>query len=214
MKRRFFLCILITAILAGCQVDANNNPETPINQSQSLVYAVDVEDDGIGIREIPCPVGLVNGLPLNDEFGPGTRAITRCLDNRSIRVVYQINSTCRNDACTKPYALGNIKNAYNDYVVTHGLRPDMDFEIVAVVYSAGYKLVVDNNALEPFAEENPFQSTVEELLGLDIDIYFCQNTARSKGVMTANLIPGIKYVTSGVTALADYQLNGYAIIQP
>jgi hypothetical protein len=42
-----------------------------------------------------CPVGLVNGLTLNDEFGPGTSDLTKCLDRRhNVKVVMQINQLC------------------------------------------------------------------------------------------------------------------------
>ena len=46
---------------------------------------------------IKCPVNLINGLTLDDEFGAGSAAITRCLAKDEIKVVYQINKFC-NDA--------------------------------------------------------------------------------------------------------------------
>ena len=159
-------------------------------------------------------MGLVSGLTLDDEFGPGTTEITRCLHHKMIKVVYQINKTCRDVTCSKPYALGNIQNAIKDYEITHGLILGKNFEIVAVAHSGGYGLMTANDAQEAFSEENPFQAQEESLLAQGVKIYFCQNTSRSKGIVTANLIPGIKYVTSGVTAISDFQLMGYAYLQP
>ena len=159
-------------------------------------------------------LGLVSGLTLNDEFGPGTSDITRCLKKTPVKVVYQINTSCQNELCSKPYALGNIQNAINDYQITHGLKLGRDFEIVAIAHSGGYRLMTANDAQEAFSEENPFQEQVESLIAQGVRIYFCQNTSRSKGIVTANLIPGIKYVTSGVTAITDFQLMGYAYMQP
>ena len=39
-----------------------------------------------------CPVGLVSGLPLDEEFGAGTQELTRCLERRhNVKVVVQVN---------------------------------------------------------------------------------------------------------------------------
>lgn len=149
------------------------------------------------------------------EFGPGSAAVTRCLAKREdIKVLYQINQECKNSKCDSAYAAGNIMNAYKGYVDTHGIDPK-NFEIVAVVHSAGWKLVLDNNSADPHpTATNPFQSQIQGLLDKGIKIYFCQNTARSKGVKLAHMIPGIEFVTSGVTAIADFQSIGYSYVQP
>ncbi len=161
-----------------------------------------------------CPVGLVNGLTIDAEFGPGSKDVTRCLEKvEKVKVVYQVNQKCKNSACKKPYAIGNMNNAINDYKITHGMD-DEDFKLVAVVHSAGWPLILNNNAQNPNTQTNPFQNQVEALLAKGVDIYFCQNTARAKGVKKEQMIPGIQFVTAGVTALADFQLEGYAFIQP
>ncbi|MDH5324497.1 MAG: DsrE family protein [Gammaproteobacteria bacterium] len=161
-----------------------------------------------------CPVGLVSGMTLDDEFGPGTQALTRCLQKtKKVKVVYQIHNTCKDSGCTAPYALGNIKNAIKDYEITHGLDKD-DYQIVAIVHSGGTGLVLNNNAANPNAISNPFQKAMEDVIGLGVKVYYCQNTARKKGVKTDQLIEGVGYVTAGVTAIADLQLKGFAYVQP
>ena len=162
-----------------------------------------------------CPVGLVSGLTLDDEFGSGTSELTRCLEKRSrAKVVFQINKACRNDACTAPYAIGNIINAINDYEITHDMIIGEDVEIAAIVHSGGYSLILNNDSDHPHADTNLFQAGMEELIRKGVDVYFCQNTARSRGVITEQLIPGVKYVTAGVTAIADFQMLGYGYVQP
>jgi intracellular sulfur oxidation DsrE/DsrF family protein len=47
-----------------------------------------------------------------------------------------------------------------------------------------------------------------------VKFYFCQNTARSMKVSTDQLIPGVEYVTAGISALADFQSNGWTNVQP
>jgi len=150
----------------------------------------------------------------------GTAALTRCITKRDqVKVVYQINKECKNTGCTKPYAIGNIINAINDYEITHDMSGD-DYDIVAVVHSGGWPLILNNDSglnnsgsITSNRRSNYFQSEMGALIAKGVKVVFCQNTARSKGVGTEQLIPGVEYITAGVTAIADYQALGYSYVQ-
>lgn len=164
-----------------------------------------------------CPVGLVSGKTLDEEFGPGSTSLTRCLKREeNIKVLYQANQKCRSNGClrNRAYALGNIRNAIKDYEITHGLKRGEDYRIVLVAHSGGADLMVSNDNLPPNIEPNQFEEEVKDLLAKGVKIYLCQNTARSKGIKTEHLIPGVRYVTAGVTAIGDFQAIGYEYIQP
>lgn len=168
-----------------------------------------------------CPEGTVfkdaNGNPLSIDakFGDGSMAVTRCLRNtKKPKVLYQINTECKNSKCDAPYAIGNIMNHIRDYEITHGMDSD-DYEIVVIVHSAGWKLVLDNSAMEKHAADNPFQAQMQNLLTKpSVKVLFCQNTANSKAVVKANMIDGIGFVTAGVSAITDLQDSGYRYVQP
>lgn len=163
---------------------------------------------------IDCPVGLVSGLTLDDEFGPGTKELTRCLEKKPIKVLFQINQFCANTACTRPYALSNVTNAIDDYEITHGFKKT-DYKIALVVHGEGINMVLNNTNLAPGTpDRNPFVKNIEKLLANGVKIYLCQNTARSRGIKTADLIPGVGYVTAGVSAIADFQGLDYSYVQP
>lgn len=67
-----------------------------------------------------CPVGLVSGMTLDDEFGPGTSDLTKCIKKRAqVKMVAQINAYGSDG---QPYALGNIRNILDDYEATHGMQ--------------------------------------------------------------------------------------------
>ncbi|MDH5229143.1 MAG: DsrE family protein [Gammaproteobacteria bacterium] len=200
--------LLPIIFVCACMATADDQSELALsdNALSTAVLINHVDDDD-------CPMGLISGLPLDDEFGPGTQAITRCLQKKPIKVVYQLNQSCTTSDCAKAYGLGNIKNALDDYEITHGLSSSQ-IDLNIIMYSKAYRLVLDNDATEVFTESNPFQAQVEALLTRGAKIYFCQNTARNKGIVTANLIPGIRYVTAGVTAIADFQLLGFAVVMP
>lgn len=156
-----------------------------------------------------------NTISIDDKFGAGSMDVTRCLGKtENARVLYQINTECKNSKCDAAYAIGNIFNHINDYKITHGMSAD-DYEIVVIVHSAGWKLILDNGALEKHSADNPFQSAMEKLIAEDsVKVFFCQNTANGKGVVKANMLDGVGFVTAGVSAISDLQEQGYRYVQP
>jgi intracellular sulfur oxidation DsrE/DsrF family protein len=225
---------------------------------QACVFVVAMSGPGFsgvanaGESNNECPVGLVNGLTLNDEFGPEASDLTRCLDRRhNVKVVMQINKPCRDSFvdgtavknnvanCSqgsndpdfgRSYALGNINNMIKDYEITYGMKPGRDYEIAAVVHSGGGYLLLKDESYDGTGTllygRNKFQGEVENLMDRGVKFYFCQNTTRSfikngtlpaagvQGGATAQLIEGVEYVTAGVTAISDFQSQGYRYVQP
>ncbi|MFO7602345.1 MAG: DsrE family protein [Gammaproteobacteria bacterium] len=183
-----------------------------------------------------CPVGLVSGMTLDEEFGLGSQGLTQCIKHRNkVKVVVQINQFCAsatpNAACTRPYALGNITNIINDYEITHGMVQGRDYEIVAVIHSGAGFLALTNEGYNGNGDfvsgRNQFEGAVKTLMDKGVKFYFCQNTTRgyiannilpaageTAGGATAELIPGMNYTTAGVSSIVDYQRQGYRYIQP
>ena len=193
---------------------------------------------GAGESNNACPVGLVTGKTLDEEFGAGSSDLTSCLERRSnVNVVMQINNYCRdavsNADCseTRAYALGNIRNMIKDYEITHGMVAGKDYRIVAVVHSGGGWQMLRDEGYDGKGNwvtgRNKFQSQVEDLIDQGVEFYFCQNTTRgfikrdflpatgeTAGGASAELIEGVAYTTAGVTAIAEFQDRGFRYVQP
>lgn len=177
-------------------------------------------------------------------------------ERKKIKIVMQLNKSCRdsyathpteesgkptgevskvvnniaNCAINRPYALGNLSNMWKDLTITNGIKPG-DIDIRVVVHSGGgYQMLkdagYDGNGNYIAEGRNKFQSKVEELMGLGVRFFFCQNTTRGfirnktlpaggvYGGANAQLIDGVEYVTAGVTAISDLQEQGYRYVQP
>ena len=133
----------------------------------------------------------------------------------------------------RAYALHNIDNMLNDYETTYGMYPGKKLKVVALVHGEGNHIVlkdgyrfVDTVKGEVIID-NPYQSDVEALMARGVRFLFCQNSARNfmshgelpsymegEGSATEALIPGVEYITAGMTAMADLQSRGYSYIQP
>lgn len=154
--------------------------------------------------------GAGNMITIDDKFGPGSQAVTRCLgQTKKAKVLYQINTYYKdpNAAVKEPYAIGNINNHIVDFETTHGMTSD-NYEIVVIVHSAGWKFVLNNAT-------NEFQAKMTDLVSKPgVKVLFCQNTAHKKNIKLADMIPGIGFTTAGVSAISDLQEEGYRYIQP
>ena len=191
----------------------------------NLAFASGDDDHG----KAKCPVGLVNNLTLNAEFGPGSSSITHCVKVRHhLKVVVEINRRCRSwsdssssGSCSGgPDALGNMENMVKDYEITNGMKRGRDYTMIAIVHGGGGRLLIKGN---------DYESNVQHLMDEGVKFYFCQNTARGfirAGILpdftsdpagdsaTAHLIPGVEYVTAGFTAIADHEAQGWTVVSP
>ena len=153
-------------------------------------------------------------VSFEDKFGVGTTELMNCLQERDdVRVVMQVNSFV--DGKGRPYGFRNLPNMINDYEITNGMKSS-DYEISVIIHSGGYPFVLDPAApgAHPEAYKNTFAGMVSDLIDRGIKVYFCMNTAAAKGIKTDQMLSGVQYVTAGLTAVADFQEQGYRYVQP
>lgn len=167
---------------------------------------------GVPTSSTSCPVGLVSGIPLDEEFGPGTTQITRCnIMRQNIKVVMHIDQLESEPG--RPYGTGHIANMIDDYEVTHGTR---DYKIVGIVNGSGSIHVLNRNANppHPLAASNVYQELTESLIAKGVQFYICQVASRRRGIKASHLIPGVKFVPQALTAIVDFQRLDYKYLHP
>ena len=118
------------------------------------------------IRE--CPVGLIYGLTLEEEFGPTASALTRCLVVRNnIKVIARVNKLEYNPgvSITRP-----LTTLIDDYMITNGTR---DIDLVVLVHSNGLPLVLNRYAPIPHPDAilNLDQPIIEDLIIRGVKFY-------------------------------------------
>ena len=162
---------------------------------------------------VACPVESPYGdQTFEQKFGSEVTAGLRCNEKRSkVRMVMQVNAYAQ---AGKPYGFRNLENIIKDFEMTHGID---DWKIAIVIHSGGGNLVLRDDIALPDGTYNTFADTVEKYAGDEypnVDVYFCLNTAAAKGWTADMILPGVKFVPAGLSAIIDFQYQGYKYIQP
>ena len=202
-------------ILAALSMGLNN-----------VVLADDMDNGGKA-----CPAELAGAY--DEAYGDGTAAATRCMQKSGkAKIVIQINQSCRDTAIVsdgaggwkhknhptscnddRAYALGNMRNMIKDYNAQ-----GINYDIVAVVHSGGVYQLIDGNK---------FGGQVQDLMDQGVRFYACLNTIKKfvatgklddpdvvGGTVSDQLVPGVEFVSAGITAIPDFQSKGYKYAQP
>ncbi len=178
---------------------------------------------------------MVLNRTIDEEFGEGAEAITHCLGNRKhAKVLIAINGahpTNKNGIAQTDKArfLSNLEYMRENYEDMHNMKIGEDVKILAVASNSGALLMTtehpawlrDKTGDEPDCSmkpvpgktcTNPFRGLVERGMEIGIKFYLCQMASRVLGIKMANKIPGVKFVPGGHIAVADFQMDGYALI--
>jgi len=151
---------------------------------------------------VACPVESPYDVTFQEKFGYDVLESLRCNERRSkVRMVMQVNAF---EQGGKPYGFRNLDNIIKDFEITHGID---NWKIAIVVHSAGGGLVLEGN---PYEEEY----VKKAIANPNVDVYFCLNTAAARGWSTDMIIPGVKFVPAGLSAIMDFQYQGYKYVQP
>lgn len=163
----------------------------------------------------PCPP--LAQSQMDDEFGAGTAAQTLCLqDRKNVKSVVNVSSAAVNKTGVGQQIV-NVKNMVDNYSGMYDMRVDEDYHIVVVAHGAGGRWLLTDDAYNrtyAVTTGNPSRATVEALLQKGVRFFMCQNTMRGLGWKTEDLIPGVKQVPAGVTAVVDFAKEGYVPLTP
>jgi intracellular sulfur oxidation DsrE/DsrF family protein len=183
------------------------------------------DDDHRRDNPQPCPVLPYDGVtPMDVEFQGDAQAVTQCLRVRHhakvvISVTHPFMSNAFNQVTTnRATFLTNLDHLVRNYENVHGMTVGKDVDVVVVLAESGGILAAQQHALfgQAFGGNtaNPFIPLMQQAMAKGIKFYLCQTAARNLGIKMPNMIPGVMFVPGGHIAVADFQMQGYALIQP
>ncbi|VAV82796.1 FIG00651893: hypothetical protein [hydrothermal vent metagenome] len=111
------------------------------------------------------------------------------------------------------------KNVINKYIVTAARFLNMhanegmskeQLKAAMTIHASAWQDVLNNDAYkEKFGVDNPNLKLINQLSEAGVDIILCGQTADYRGLNKDNVIPSVKFALSAMTALLQYQNNGY-----
>jgi len=87
-------------------------------------------------------------------------------------------------------------------------------KVALVVHNQASKDITHDEAYKArFGVSNPNTALVEALLDANVDIIYCGQSSLTRNFPKEDLIPGVKIALSAMTALIQYQNEGYRLIK-
>jgi intracellular sulfur oxidation DsrE/DsrF family protein len=114
------------------------------------------------------------------------------------------------------------KSNLNKYIVTaarflnmhtnEGMSKDQ-LKVAMTIHGSAWQDVLNNKEYkEKFGVDNPNLKLINQLNDAGVDIILCGQTAVYRGLDKDNVIPSVQFALSAMTALIQYQNNGYIYI--
>jgi len=94
-----------------------------------------------------------------------------------------------------------------------GLKPEQ-LHVAMTLHGGAWQDVITNEAYkEKFGVDNPNFELINQLTEAGVDIILCGQTAGARGLNKTNVNPNVKFALSAMTALLQYQNNGYRFLK-
>lgn len=82
------------------------------------------------------------------------------------------------------------------------------------IHGGAWQDVMTNNAYKKtFGVDNPNLKLIKQLTDAGVDVILCGQTAGARGLTKTNVSTDVKFALSAMTALLQYQNNGYHLIK-
>jgi intracellular sulfur oxidation DsrE/DsrF family protein len=94
-----------------------------------------------------------------------------------------------------------------------GLKPEQ-LHVAMTIHGGAWQDVMTNKAYkEKFGVDNPNLKLINQLTEAGVDVILCGQTAGARGLNKTNVNPNVKFALSAMTALLQYQNNGYRFMK-
>lgn len=157
-------------------------------------------------------------LEIDATFGAGASTLTDCLVARKrLPVAITWNNALMNPQAGIAQQVRIVEQMIDNYELMYGMVFGKDYSIAVQAYAAGGRWLLNDDAYNRsfgVATGNPSGAAVRKLLAKGVPISMCQATMRANNWVMNDLIPEVRMVPGGVTAVLDLQRRGYLHVNP
>lgn len=128
-----------------------------------------------------------------------------------LKVIFDITQTSEDKSVTNKF----IETAarFLNMHANVGMKLEQ-LHVAMTIHGGAWQDVMTNEAYkEKFGVDNPNLKLINQLTDAGVEVIICGQTANARGLNKSNTNSNVKYALSAMTALLQYQNNGYHIIK-
>lgn len=130
--------------------------------------------------------------------------------DKEYKVIFDIYTDTNKEGTVNP--LINTVARFLNMHAQNGV-PAKNMKVAFVMHGAAAKNALNNETYqEKYQTDNPNLDLIKALKKADVDIFVCGQSLMSRGFPVKGLSKNVKLSLSALTALVEYQENGYKII--
>jgi intracellular sulfur oxidation DsrE/DsrF family protein len=130
--------------------------------------------------------------------------------DKEYKVIFDIYTDTKKEGAINP--LINTVARFLNMHAQNGI-PGKNMKVAFVMHGAATKNALNNEAYQDkYLKDNPNIDLIKALKKADVDIFVCGQSLKSRGFPVKGLSKNVKLSLSALTALVEYQENGFKII--
>ncbi len=128
----------------------------------------------------------------------------------TFKVIFDVSKTSKEKSNPNKYIVTAAR--FLNMHANEGMSKDQ-LKVALTIHGSAWQDVLNNKEYkEKFGVDNPNLKLINQLTKAGVDIILCGQTAAFRGLDKNNVTPSVKFTLSAMTALIQYQNNGYIYI--
>ena len=151
----------------------------------------------------------IKGEIINDfgEFFPLENPDIKTDTSANFKVILDVSKTSEDKSIPNKYIVTAAR--FLNMHANEGMSKNQ-LKAAMTIHGSAWQDVLNNEEYkEKFGVDNPNIKLINQLNEAGVDIILCGQTADYRGLNKNNVIPSVKFALSAMTALLQYQNNGY-----
>jgi len=127
------------------------------------------------------------------------------------KVIFDVSQSSDDNSTVNKYIVTAAR--FLNMHASAGMKPKQ-LHVAMTIHGGAWKDVMTNEAYkEKYGVDNPNLELINQLSEAGVDIILCGQSAGARGLNKTNVNPQVKFALSAMTALLQYQNNGYRFIK-
>lgn len=131
--------------------------------------------------------------------------------NATLKVIFDVSQSSEDKSKPNKYIVTAAR--FLNMHANEGMTIDQ-LQVAMTIHGSAWQDVLDNkNYKDKFGVDNPNFKLINQLTEAGVDIIICGQTAAYRQMPKEAVNPNVKFALSAMTALLQYQNNGYRFIK-